>query len=161
MAVTHTETEKTTLQVHFANGESFDADLLVGADGLRSTVRGQIVQRATPKCAVYIAWRGLVDESQISNNTHAIFFDRLTFFLPPNEQMVGYPVAGLNDEVTPGNKRYNFVWYRPADATEDLPRMLTMIWETITRWEFHLNWLVNLSFQKCGATQRDFLHLNF
>ena len=39
--------------------------------------------------------------------------------------MVGYPVAGLNDEVTPGNKRYNFVWYRPADAAEDLPRMLT------------------------------------
>lgn len=125
MAFTHTEIERTTLRVHFADGKCFDADLLVGADGLRSTVRGQILQRVTPKYAGYIAWRGLVDESQISNNTHATFFDRLAFFLPPNEQMLGYPVAGYNDEVTPGNKRYNFVWYRPADVAEALPRMLT------------------------------------
>jgi 2-polyprenyl-6-methoxyphenol hydroxylase-like FAD-dependent oxidoreductase len=38
--------------------------------------------------------------------------------------MLGYPVAGEADEVEPGLRRFNFVWYRPADP-ETLARMQT------------------------------------
>ena len=43
----------------------------------------------------------------------------MTFCLPPGEQFLGYPVAGPDNDLRPGHRRYNVVWYRPAD--EDRP----------------------------------------
>jgi 2-polyprenyl-6-methoxyphenol hydroxylase-like FAD-dependent oxidoreductase len=39
--------------------------------------------------------------------------------------MLGYPVAGPDNDLRPGHRRYNFVWYRPADEQRELPRLLT------------------------------------
>ncbi len=39
--------------------------------------------------------------------------------------MLGYPVAGASDSIEPGHRRYNFVWYRPADVRDALPGLLT------------------------------------
>ena len=39
--------------------------------------------------------------------------------------MLGYPVAGPNNDLRPGHRRYNFVWYRPASEERELPRLLT------------------------------------
>ena len=44
---------------------------------------------------------------------------------PTNEQMLGYPVAGPDNDLRPGHRRYNFVWYRPASEARELPRLLT------------------------------------
>jgi 2-polyprenyl-6-methoxyphenol hydroxylase-like FAD-dependent oxidoreductase len=49
----------------------------------------------------------------------------MTFCLPPGEQCLGYPVAGANNELREGERRYNVVWYRPADETNELPQLLT------------------------------------
>jgi 2-polyprenyl-6-methoxyphenol hydroxylase-like FAD-dependent oxidoreductase len=45
--------------------------------------------------------------------------------LPPGEQFLGYPVAGADNDLRPGFRRYNVVWYRPADGQHELPRLLT------------------------------------
>ena len=39
--------------------------------------------------------------------------------------MLGYPVAGPDNDLRPGHRRYNFVWYRPASEDSELPRLLT------------------------------------
>ena len=49
----------------------------------------------------------------------------MTFCLPPGEQFLGYPVAGPDNDLRPGHRRYNVVWYRPADETTELQRLLT------------------------------------
>jgi 2-polyprenyl-6-methoxyphenol hydroxylase-like FAD-dependent oxidoreductase len=49
----------------------------------------------------------------------------MSFCLPPGEQCLGYPVAGPNDDLRPGHRRFNLVWYRPADETSELPWLLT------------------------------------
>ena len=49
----------------------------------------------------------------------------MAFCLPPGEQMLGYPVAGPNDDLRVGHRRYNFVWYRAAEETHELTRLLT------------------------------------
>lgn len=49
----------------------------------------------------------------------------MTFCLPPGEQFLGYPVAGPDNDLRPGRRRYNIVWYRPADETVELPWLLT------------------------------------
>jgi 2-polyprenyl-6-methoxyphenol hydroxylase-like FAD-dependent oxidoreductase len=108
----------------FADGSVAAGELLIGADGLRSTARAQFLPTVTPIYVGYVAWRALVPERAIAPNLHAEMFDHLAFCLPAGEQMLGYPVAGPNNDLRPGRRRYNLVWYRPADEIA-LARLLT------------------------------------
>lgn len=107
-----------------ADGERVAGDVLVGADGLRSTVRGLLLPEARPVYAGYVAWRGMVEEAHLSPAIHAALFDKFAFCLPPGEQILGYPVAGPGDTILAGRRRYNIVWYRPAEGAA-LKRLLT------------------------------------
>jgi 2-polyprenyl-6-methoxyphenol hydroxylase-like FAD-dependent oxidoreductase len=109
----------------FADGETIAADLLVGADGTRSTVRQQALPEAVPLYAGYCAWRALIPESDFPPDVHRDLFEDMTFTLPPGEQFLGYPVAGPDNDLRPGHRRYNVVWYRPADERTNLPWLLT------------------------------------
>jgi len=124
-ALERVEQSGTSVTAYFADGGSASADLLVAADGIRSTVRAQFLPDAKPEYAGYVAWRGLAEETALTGATHAMLFGRLAFCLPPHEQMLGYAVAGAQDDTHPGHRRYNFVWYRPADEHTDLPRLCT------------------------------------
>jgi 2-polyprenyl-6-methoxyphenol hydroxylase-like FAD-dependent oxidoreductase len=110
------EQDQNGITASFANGQQAQGDLLVGADGIRSAVRRKLHPDVTAQYAGYIAWRGLADETALSPATHAALFDRFAFSLPDGEQMLGYPIAGDADDTRAGRRRYNFVWYRPADA---------------------------------------------
>jgi 2-polyprenyl-6-methoxyphenol hydroxylase-like FAD-dependent oxidoreductase len=119
------ENRDDTARAEFADGTATSADLLIGADGFRSSVRAQFVPAIRPAYAGYVAWRGLIPEATLSPKTHAEIFESLAFTLPPGEQMLGYPVAGPNEDLRPGHRRYNIVWYRPADENTLLKEFLT------------------------------------
>ena len=112
-----------------AGGESIEADLLVAADGIRSGVRAQLLPAVQPHYAGYVAWRGVCDEALLSQLTLRTLFPFFGFGLPEGEQMLGYPVAGSGadgrDSTEPGERRWNFVWYRPAGAGPALDALLT------------------------------------
>ena len=112
------------VQAQFADGDVVEADVLIGADGLRSPIRQAILPEVVPKYAGYVAWRGLVDEEQLSERVLTDIFPYFSFDLPPKEQMLAYPVAGLKNSTKPGKRRLNFVWYRPADEASTLMDML-------------------------------------
>ncbi len=110
---------------HLSDGRTVRADILVGADGLRSTVRQQCLPNVVPLYAGYVAWRALLLESVIPPAIHDEIFMLMTFCLPPGEQCIGYPVAGPDNELREGQRRYNVVWYRPAAEAAELPALLT------------------------------------
>jgi 2-polyprenyl-6-methoxyphenol hydroxylase-like FAD-dependent oxidoreductase len=113
------------VQAALADGKELQADLLIAADGIRSTVRAQWAPHVQPKYAGYVAWRGVCDEASLSRRTRETLFEHFGFGLPDGEQMIGYPVAGAEDRTEPGHRRWNFVWYRPADGAEELAGLLT------------------------------------
>ena len=81
--------------------------------------------RLVPLYAGYVAWRALIPEAAFPPAIHRELFNYMTFCLPPGEQCLGYPVAGPDNDLRPGHRRYNVVWYRPADEKVELQHLLT------------------------------------
>ena len=119
------EQDDATVTVQFNNGAKATGELLIGADGIRSAVRQQFAPEARPQYAGYVAWRGLVEEQALSADTHRDLFPRFAFSLAPREHMLGYPVAGFNNSTRAGERCFNFVWYRPTRAEDELPDLST------------------------------------
>ena len=90
------------VSVRFADGHAERADLLVGADGFRSSVRAQVAPDVQPIYAGYVVWRGAPVEASLSPETRRTIFPYFAFYLPPRQQVIGYPIAGLNNEMRPG-----------------------------------------------------------
>ncbi|WP_208513578.1 FAD binding domain-containing protein [Variovorax paradoxus] len=119
------EQDDERVRIRLSNGREVEAALLVAADGLRSAIRKRLLPGAEPRYAGYVAWRGMVDEAVLSAPVRERVFPHFVFDLPPHEQLVAYPIAGADNSVAPGRRRFNFVWYRPADEHGALRDLLT------------------------------------
>ena len=120
--VTQTASDVTAI---CADGRVFKSDILIASDGIRSPVRAQLAPEVKVNYAGYVAWRGVCDESVLSQRTLDTVFNRFGFGLPSGEQLIGYPVAGAENSVRVGARRYNFVWYRPAPDDGALQTLMT------------------------------------
>jgi 2-polyprenyl-6-methoxyphenol hydroxylase-like FAD-dependent oxidoreductase len=101
--------------VRTAQGDAFAADLVVGADGARSTVRAT-VDPAHPdaRYAGVLLWRTLVDERAMPGSVvlpGAGEPAREVYAGP--YRLVTYPVPGPGGETAVGYRRLNMVWYDP------------------------------------------------
>ncbi len=110
------EQDGSGVRVHFANGRTESADLLIGCDGFRSSVRAQLAPQVQPIYSGYYLWRGAPNEADLSPETRKTIFPYYAFFLDEHLQILGYPISGSDDDLRPGHRRYNFGWYRVADA---------------------------------------------
>ncbi len=137
------------VEVECQDGRHFTADLAIASDGLRSVVRNALLSsydergasqgsalstpgNATgdaagnaPIYAGYVAWRGVCEEAALQAHTRETVFDTFAFGLPEREQWIGYPVAGAANSLLKGQRRYNFVWYRPTRDDGALQALMT------------------------------------
>jgi len=54
-----------SVTLSFDNGAQAEADILIGADGVKSAVRTELFGKQSPKFTGYIAWRGLVPKDRL------------------------------------------------------------------------------------------------
>ncbi|MEM9946697.1 MAG: FAD binding domain-containing protein [Cyanobacteria bacterium P01_D01_bin.36] len=109
----------------FTDGQQEAGDILIGADGPMSSVRQQLLPTYEPKYAGYVGYRGLVDESALDLETAEILTERFVFYQFPNSHILQYVIPGENESLTPGERRFNWVWYVNHSEETELPALLT------------------------------------
>ena len=75
--------------VTFADGSRYEAEVLVGADGLWSVVRNLVAADGDPICARYVAYRGAIPIEQMSRHAG---LDSVMLWTGPEMHLVQYPV---------------------------------------------------------------------
>jgi salicylate hydroxylase len=78
-----------TARVTCVDGSTYEADVLIGADGLWSTVRKVLVDDGEPICSEYVAYRGAIPIEQMSSHAG---LDNVMLWTGPNMHLVQYPV---------------------------------------------------------------------
>jgi 2-polyprenyl-6-methoxyphenol hydroxylase-like FAD-dependent oxidoreductase len=104
------------------DGEAEDFDILVGADGYKSQVRGLMNPDAAPSYAGYVVWRGSYPESRVGDRT---LIDRMTaegaFPTVVFDEGIGsiHQLPGSDGRTEPGARRVNFAVYAKSDPKYD------------------------------------------
>jgi 2-polyprenyl-6-methoxyphenol hydroxylase-like FAD-dependent oxidoreductase len=70
-----------------ADGSSYEADVIVGADGIRSTVR-QLIDRSEPIASGYVAYRGTMPVTEVAG----INPGDVIIWIGPDMHLVQYPI---------------------------------------------------------------------
>lgn len=125
MTLDHVEQTEHQVTAVFSDGQRVSGDLLIGADGLRSTVRAQFLPQLDAHYAGYVAWRCLTDETALDQSRFQRLMNCYTVCVAPGEQGIAYPVPGPDHSKEPGRRQYNVVWYHPVREHDELPRFLT------------------------------------
>jgi 2-polyprenyl-6-methoxyphenol hydroxylase-like FAD-dependent oxidoreductase len=114
-----------TVTARFADGAVAEADLIIGADGFLSSVRAIFAPGTKPRYAGYVAWRGMLEEHELSERYRADTMSRYAFCFPCGSQLISYPLTSVDDSAEPGRRRYSFLWYYPVREGAELSGLLT------------------------------------
>lgn len=102
------------------------ADLVIGADGASSTIRRLLLPQVERKYCGYVAWRGTVPETQLSDEAKEAFIEKFTFFHTSGIQTLGYLIPGHEGSIEPGKRLFNWVWYcNYGDGSAQLDELMT------------------------------------
>ena len=108
------------MSVRLASGEELQRDLVVGADGLRSTVRAALFEEPKPRFTGYVTWRCLVPAARVPGG----FGAQITVWLGRGRHAMLYPIRdGLFNfsGFVPAEEVHRETWSPSADV-DDLMR---------------------------------------
>ena len=122
-----------TLEAQSASGgniwsgnDRIEADLLIAADGIRSRFRAALAPDTITSYSGYVAWRGVVNESELDPDLIEHFDDTFSFCQATGGgHALCYFIPGSDLATERGKRRLNWVWYIHVDHGPALDRLLT------------------------------------
>jgi 2,6-dihydroxypyridine 3-monooxygenase len=105
----------------FADGLAEPFDLLVGADGIRSTVRGLLFPDLRPAYAGYVGWRGTLPAGELPPRANEVLRDVLTYHVGQRTHVLSYEIPATEGV----GRSMNWVWYRNVPDGPPLEALLT------------------------------------
>jgi 2-polyprenyl-6-methoxyphenol hydroxylase-like FAD-dependent oxidoreductase len=102
--------------VSTADGRDWRGDVVVGADGVHSTVRRFVdPTRPSSEYAGFVLWRAMVREEDLVGVADMPGRDEPSREVFAGQyRLVTYLVPGPDGDASPGHRRLNLVWYDPA-----------------------------------------------
>lgn len=111
--------------IHFEGGDSHDCDLVVFADGARSTGRRLLLPDLKPSFSGYVAWRGALRDGDLSPRAFEQLDDAITYGVMPDSHTLLYPIPAYDGSTEPGSRLTNWLWYHNISGEAELQDMLT------------------------------------
>jgi 2-polyprenyl-6-methoxyphenol hydroxylase-like FAD-dependent oxidoreductase len=121
----YSEPVKITIKHHSGEATTTDADLVIAADGPSSTIRAKYMPEVERTYAGYVAWRGTVPETQVSEAALQVLLEKFTFFHTQHVQILAYAIPGKHGTLEPGERLLNWVWY--VNYKEDSPEHVDLM----------------------------------
>jgi 2,6-dihydroxypyridine 3-monooxygenase len=103
----HLDNRGDAAMVSLTDGQTLSADLVVCADGIRSTGRRIMLPDAHPRYAGYVTWRGTVDSDELTGRSASTLLDAFTYRILPRGHLLAYPIPGPG-----GSVLLNWLWYQ-------------------------------------------------
>jgi 2,6-dihydroxypyridine 3-monooxygenase len=116
----HLDNRGDEVMLSMTDGQTLTADLVVCADGIRSTGRRIMVPEAKTHYAGYVSWRGTIDRDELSGHTASILSGAITYRILPRGHLLTYPIPGPG-----GSVLCNWLWYRNVLPGHPLADLLT------------------------------------
>ena len=81
-----------------STGTTYEADLIIAADGVNSTIRTQFLPDINPEYTGYVAWRGVVEDQSIVSQT--VFNEHAPYYVFPNGHLLLYRIPSADYKKT-------------------------------------------------------------
>ena len=123
--VTGFEQDEQGVTVELAAGRTERCDLLVCADGIRSTARNILIGDVALEYAGYVAWRGVLHEDDVAPALAEALDDAIIYHILANGHVLIYPIPVV-DRI-PGKREtfINWLWYRNVPQGPDFEALMT------------------------------------
>ena len=118
-AVIGAEQDGRGVTVHLSSGATRVCELLVWADGIRSTGRRLLLGEPDSRYAGYVGWRGTIARSRCSAVTRRALEDAITYCVLERSHALTYPFPAAGGPVM------NWLWYRNVAPRAELDGLMT------------------------------------
>src|SRR5258706_2128258 len=124
-AVVGFEQHDSGVHVRLSSSHSERCDLLVCADGIRSTGRRLFLPSVALEYAGYVAWRGTVGEHDVHPQTFAALQEAITYHIMPNGHVLTYPIPVVDHATGSTRPFLNWLWYWNVPKGPELDDLAT------------------------------------
>jgi salicylate hydroxylase len=109
------DTVNGTAVARFADGSTAEADVVVGADGIRSAIRAQHFGADAPRFTEMMAWRAMVPMDCVPKHVGpggSVTLERGEYFgwVGPNGHVICYPIGGKGETLNIFGGHYSQQW---------------------------------------------------